>query len=121
MKYLKKIGCSTLYIIVSLLILTLITTVFNYFNIISDNATSIFKIMIIIISFIIGGFIIGKKSTKKGYKEGLKLGGIVSLLLIIFNYLALNNSFKAKHMLFYTIIIISCMLGSMVGIRKNSK
>ena len=121
MKYFNKIGFSILYIIITLLLLTLITTIFNYFNLIIDSAISIFKIMILIISFIIGGIITGKKSRKKGYNEGLKLGGIVSFILIILNYLALNSQFKSKHILFYTIIIISCMFGSMIGIKKNSE
>lgn len=121
MKHLKKLGYSFIYILGMILILTLITTIFNYFDVISDNTMSIFKIIIIVISFIIGGFIIGKKSNKSGYIEGLKSGIIGSILLIIFNFLAFNNTFKLKHLLFYLIIIISSTLGSMIGINKKNK
>lgn len=121
MKYLKKLGFSFIYIISSILILTFIITIFNYFNIINNKTISIFKILIPIISLFIGGYYIGKKSNKKGYLEGLKLGIIFSLFIIIFNFLVLSNSFKLKYLLFYIIIIISSILGSMIGINKKSK
>ena len=121
MKYLKNLGMSFLYIIGSILILTFLTTLLSYFNILSDKVTSIIKIIIPIIAMLIGGFYIGKRSLKKGFLEGLKLGGIFSLILIIFNYLAFDNSFKFKYILFYIILIISSILGSMIGINKKKQ
>jgi len=119
MKYLKKLGFSFMYIISSILVITFVITLFNYFNIISDKIISIFNILIPIISLFIGGFYMGKHSNKKGYIEGLKLGLIFSLFLLIFNFLGLNNSFKLKYLLFYLIIIISSIFGSMIGISKR--
>ena len=119
MKFLKKLGYSLIYIIPSLLVLTFIVTLLSYFNIISDKIVSIFKIIIPIISLLIGGYYIGKNSNKKGYIEGLKLGLIFSIILIIFNFLAFEHSFKLKYVLFYIIIIISSMLGSMIGVNKK--
>jgi len=123
MKYLKKLSFSFIYIISSLLIITFFITLLNYFNIINDKIISIFKILIPILSLFIGGFYIGKNSNNKGYLEGLKLGGIFCLFLLIFNFLALNNSFKLKYLLFYLILIASTILGSMIGIniRKINK
>lgn len=119
MNYLKKIGISVLWIIGSLLISTFLITFLNYFNIISDKIISIFKILIPIISLFIGGYITGKRSKSKGWLEGLKLGFIFSILIIIFNFLAFDSSFKLKYLLFYLIIIISSILGSMIGINKK--
>lgn len=121
MKYLKKLGFSFIYILSTLLIITFIITFLNYFNIISDKIISIFNILIPILSLLIGGFYIGEKSNNKGYLEGLKLGSIFSIFLIIFNFLAFNNSFKLKYLLFYLILIISCIFGSMIGINKRKK
>lgn len=121
MKYLKKLGFSFLYIIGTLLISTFIITFLNYFNIISDKVISIFKILIPIISLFIGGFYIGKRSNNKGYLEGLKLGSLFSIFLLIFNFLALSNSFKLKYLLFYIIIITSSILGSMIGINRKKR
>lgn len=119
MKYLKKAGISFLYFLISLLVLTLILTIFSYYNIISYKISSIIKIIIPIISFLISGFYIGKNSNSKGYLEGIKLGGIISFIMIIFNFLALNSSFKLKYLLFYLILIISSMVGSMIGVLKK--
>lgn len=119
MKYLKNLGFSFIYIISSLLILTFFITILSYLNIMGDKVISIFKIIIPIISLLIGGFYIGKRSNKKGFIEGIKLGLIFSIILIIFNFLALNNSFKLKYLLFYLILIISSTLGSMIGINRK--
>ena len=121
MKYLKKLGFSFIYILSTLLIITFIITLLNYFNIISDKVISIFKILIPVLSLFIGGFYIGKNTNNKGYLEGLKLGAIFSIFLIIFNFLALDNSFKLKYLLFYLILMISSILGSMIGINKRKK
>lgn len=121
MKYLKKLGFSFLYIMGSMLVSTFIITLLSYFNIISDKIISIFIILIPIISLFIGGFYMGKNSNSKGYLEGLKLGSVFSIFLLIFNFLAFDNSFKLKYLLFYSIIIISCILGSMIGINKRKK
>lgn len=119
MKYLKNLGMSFAYMIGTILVLTLIVTIFSYFNIMSDKVTSIFKIIIPIISLFIGGFYIGKRSIKKGFLEGLKIGLLFSIFLLIFNFLALSNSFKVKYLLFYLILIISSILGSMIGINRK--
>lgn len=121
MKYLKNLSMSFLYIISSILVLTFITTILSYFNILNDEVTSIIKIIIPIISMLIGGFYIGKRSNKKGFLEGLKLGLIFSSILIIFNYLAFDNSFKFKYTLFYLILLISSILGSMIGINRKKQ
>lgn len=119
MKYLKNLGISLLYIIGTILVLTFTISIFSYFNIINDKIVSIFKIIIPIISLLIGGFYMGKRSIKKGFLEGIKLGVIFSLMLIIFNFLAFGNSFKFKYLLFYLILIISSVLGSMIGINRK--
>ena len=121
MKYLKKLGFSFIYILSTLLLITFVISLLNYFNVISDKVISIFKILIPILSLFIGGFYIGKNSNNKGYLEGLKLGGIFSIFLIIFNFLAFDNSFKLKYLLFYLILMISSILGSMIGINKRKK
>ena len=119
MKYLKNLGITFLWIIGSILVFTFIITFFNYFNIISDKIISIFKILIPIISLFIGGIQIGKRSKNKGWLEGLKLGLIFSIFLLIFNFLAFSTSFKLKYLLFYLIIIISSIFGSMIGINRK--
>ena len=121
MKFLKNISKSFLYILISILILTFITTIFNYFEIFSYKTINILEIIIIIIAMFLGGYKLGQKSNKKGYIEGIKLGIIFSIFLVIFNYLAFDNPFKIKYLLFYIILIASSSLGSMIGINKKKE
>lgn len=121
MNYLKKVGISLLYIIGIIFALTMIITILNYFNIISGTLLTISKILICVISLFIGGFIIGKKSSKKGWLEGFKLSIIFLLLLLLFNYLGLGALPELKNIIYYSIIIASCIFGSIIGINKNSK
>ena len=121
MKYLKKLGYSFIYIFGTILVLTLIATIFSYFNITNDKVMSIIKIIIPVIAFIIGGFSIGKKSSKSGYIEGLKLGLISSLFIILLNFILFSSPFKFRYLMFYIILIISSSLGSMIGIMNNKE
>ncbi len=116
MNYLKKAGISLLYIIGIMLIMTLFITLLNYFSIIGGKALTTFKIITCILSLFVGGFIIGKKSDKKGWIEGIKLSLIFLVLLILFNYLGLGKTPQLKNLIYYSIIITSCVFGSMIGI-----
>jgi len=119
MKYLKmiikNIGITLLIILVSILLITLL----NYFGILKGSILSIFKILIVIIAMFIGGFLTGKNSNSKGWLEGLKFGLILSIMFIIFS-LILKNNFEFKNLLYYLILTICSILGSMIGISKTS-
>lgn len=119
MNYLKNIGISLLYIIGCIVVSTMLITIMNYFNILTGTALSISKIFICVLSLFIGGFVIGKKSSKKGWLEGLKLSLIFLILLILFNYLGLGNTPQLKNLIYYLIIIVSCIFGSIIGINKK--
>lgn len=122
MNYLKNLGLSFVFVIISFLVLTLLMTLFSYFNILKDGGVSILKIIIPIISLFMGGFLLGKKASKKGWLEGIKIGALCLIFIIIFNYLAYSFSFEAKNLLYYCILIISSIFGSMIGInfKKNN-
>ena len=96
-------------------------TLFQYFGLLKNDTLSVFKIFIPIISSLIGSFILGKHSNKLGYIEGLKLGGIILLIFIIISNLIFKNEFKIILFLYYIIILISSMLGSMIGINIKKK
>lgn len=122
MNYLKTIGKAFLFSLGWLLFLTFLVTFFNYFNIVNTKIVHVLCIIIPIISLFIGGMIVGKKSKKKGWLEGLKYGLLFLVLLALFNYFGLQNHFIFKNLLYYGILLIASIFGSMFGINfKNSK
>lgn len=108
-----------LSILITILVLTLIITTFNYFNLIGSKIVSILKIIIPILAFMIGGYIIGKRSLSKGWLAGLKLGLMFLIILILFNILGLNHKFKFFDLIYYLILLGSSMFGSMIGINRR--
>ena len=120
MEFLKKSLKSLLYIFSIIIVSTFLVTTLNYFNIIGPKLLTIFKILIILSSMFTGGIIIGKNSKQKGWLEGIKLGLIVTVILVLFKYLGLNQKFLITNIIYYIILIISCTLGSMIGINKKS-
>ena len=110
MKYLKTI----IYEVILLISLTLISTILYYFNITSNNINKIVNIIIFIITFILSGIYIGKRSSKKFYLEGLKISGInIGLFLII--TLIFRLGFNYKNIIYYLIIILLTIFGSILG------
>lgn len=121
MLFIKNGSKSLLISIILILILTFIITLFNYIGLFNLNLVNIFSYIIPFISFFIGGFLLGKKSINKGWLEGLKLGLISIFILFIFNFLAFNDGFSTSNIILYTIVLISNILGSMIGISKKDQ
>ena len=115
--YLKDI----LYVIASLLIGMFILTFFNYFNIISDKIMNILKMILTLGTFVFSGFYISKRSKKRGFLEGIKIGIIMCLLFLIITVLSFNESFEWRNIIYYLILIVSSMTGGIIGkqSRKN--
>ncbi len=110
-KYLKPtlvfLGVFAFYLVMLL--------IFNYTGLIKlDSIVKInFVVMYVMALFL--GIIEGKKTSKKGYLEGLKLGGIVICILFLLN-LIFYRHFSIYILLYYLVIITSSTIGSMVGI-----
>lgn len=115
----KKYLNSLLYILIGLLLTSLIITILNYYNLIDTNTLKYFKLIAIILPLFISGIYIGKQANKNGYIEGLKVGGIVVVIIALLNYLGFNNNFSISSILYYMIILISSVLGSIIGINKK--
>lgn len=119
MTYLKKLGRALLFVLVISTLLTFIITIFSYFNIFSDNLTKVLKLMTPIIGVFTGGIVIGRRSNKKGFVEGIKLALIIDIILIIISLI--SGSLNVESILFYLILLISTIFGSMIGIQKKVK
>lgn len=98
--------------------LSIVATIFNYFNVISGTILRVIFLVIPIISIFVGSYKLGKISDKKGYIEGIKFGGIW-VLLFTFICLFCKSLYWGSATL-YVILIICSILGSILGINRKS-
>lgn len=117
----KKIGISFGYLIGTLLILSLFTTILYYFNLMGNKIFEVSQFIIPVISFLIGGFLMGKGAKKKGWLEGLKLGLFTSVLFLLFTYFGLGQKLAMPNLVYFLVIIITITFGSMVGINYTKQ
>ena len=114
MNYLK----SFVFVIVPFLVFSLLVAVLYHFNILSNSVYNVFKIIVPVLSFLIGGVYLGKHSKEKGWMEGLKLGGFFVILFFMVSFLGFDIGISFKSLIYYIIILFSSMLGAMFGIRN---
>ncbi len=115
MKYLK----SLLFILASLIILALLISTFSYFNILKHDYVKYFNLVAMILSVLIGSIYLGLHSDNKGYLEGMKISGILIAILILLSYLGFDKGISLESIVFYLIILVSAITGSIVGINKK--
>ena len=113
----KNLFFSFVYFISIFLVSTFIFTIFYYFNLVSDSINSIIKFIIPIISISVSSFILGMKSVKKGYVEGIKLSIIVILFFSVIGMLF--GSFNFNTVIYYLILVLSSSLSGMLGINRK--
>lgn len=115
LKYLKVL----IYILVPVLILNFILSLLYYFNLIGSGIINYLKLFVVTISMLIGGVYIGRRTSKNGWLEGLKVGAEVIVLFFIVSYLAFDKGINIKTIIYYFILIAASILGSMIGINKR--
>ncbi len=119
MKYLKNASVCTLIMLGFIVITSFIFSSLYYFNIISSSISSFMDIIIPSISFLVSGIYMGKKVLSKGWLEGLKIGLILLFVFILISILLFNYTYDFKNLLYYIILLISSMLGGMIGINRK--
>lgn len=113
MKYVKCLG----FIFIPPVILGMIYTTLYYFDIMGSNVFKWLSLITMMVSLLVGCMYLGKNSKSKGWLEGLKIGIGISLLLFMISFLGFE-SFGVKNIIYYLVIILVSMLGSMFGIRN---
>lgn len=114
---LKKYLKSYAYLFSSILILTIILSILNYFF---NIPVKVIKLLIPVISIIISTIILGKNTKLKAYLEGIKFTSLYLILSIIIALIT-KNTFNFKLIICYILILISGIIGSMIGININRK
>ena len=118
MNYLKKIGKFTLTLLLSIMILCFILSIFYYYDIINNNIYNIMKLIIVIATLFINAILLGKNTNKYGLVEGLKLGGIFIIIMIIIKAI-FNSNFDIRFFIYSIIILLTTSVGSIIGINKK--
>ena len=118
MNYLKKLGKIVITTILSIIILGFILTILYYFDVINNNIYNIIKMIIVLLSLFINAYLLGKSSTKYGLVEGLKLGGIILIIMFILK-ITTNSSFDIRTIIYSIILLLTSSIGSIIGINKK--
>lgn len=118
MEIIKKYSLQFLFTILSISICLLIITTLYHFDIISSNIYQLLKLIILLGNILISGIILGKKANNKGYLEGIKLG-IFMIILFTLITLITGQGLKLRLLLYDSIMLITAILGGMIGINKK--
>lgn len=108
---------SYLYLILSIISLSIILSILNYFT---NKPLLILKTIIPIISISISSIILGKNSKEKAYLEGIKYSTIFLILISIIK-LIFKNPFTIKTIILYILIIITSIISSTIGIHLKKE
>lgn len=120
MSYLKRLGKFLLSTFISIVVLGFLLNVLYYFDIISNNIYNIMKMVIVLICLFINAFLLGKDSLKHGILEGLKLGAIFLLIMIILKMIT-SSVFDIRTFIYSLIILLTTSVGAVIGINKKEK
>lgn len=115
LKYLlKTLGYYAIFIILVIFICSLL-------NLIGVNSTVTNLLIFIfnLLAFFILGFKNGQKVSSKGYIAGAKMSGLFILLLIVINLFTAKNFFNIATIIYYIVLILAGIAGSMMGINKK--
>ncbi|MDD2203634.1 MAG: TIGR04086 family membrane protein [Bacilli bacterium] len=114
--YLKALA----YMSISILGLILILTIFHYFNLLGDKVVDITKLLIVILSVGVGGYIVGNSALQHGWLEGLKFSGIIIVIFFLLT-LIFKLGLSYNTIIYYFIIMGASTIGSMIGINFKEK
>lgn len=115
MNNVKKYLFRTVFFAGVAIVYLLLLSLLHHFGVLHLSNISTINFVVIAILSLLVGLMMGKKTSKKGYLEGLKLGGIAILILGVLNVLFYRH-FDLYVFLYYLVILASSTIGSMVGI-----
>ncbi len=116
-RYSKTIGIFTIIII----LISFGFALLNLGGLMNFSTTNILFMILMVMIFLIIGYKYGKKADKKGYIEGLKIGICLILVLLFINLIFYNSNISLERVIYYFILILSSIMGSMIGINKKER
>ncbi len=94
--------------------------ILSILNLIGVKTYDIMILIIMVITSLITGFFVGRKSDQKGYINGIIFGLLLTLIMFILS-LFFKDKYGLETIIYYLIIISSCTVGSMIGIQKSEE
>lgn len=88
---------------------------------VSTFITSIILLIFNIILFSIYGFKAGKTTNRKGFIEGIILGGIFVLILLILSLILFHKDLSLSTLFYYLSLILITMTSSIIGRNKKEE
>lgn len=116
-KYLKYLK-AFLFIIIPTLTFTLILSFFTYKNLLNNQISPYILAFTVLICFFTSGLYLGNKVEKKGFLEGIKIG-LGTIILFVISSLIFKLKINLISIIYYSILLISSIIGSMIGIGKR--
>lgn len=107
--------------ILTIFVLLFLVGTLYYFDIISSGTVNYLRLFIILSVLFGTSFILGKNTKKNGYLEGMKFGIFDILIFLIISVIFFRSDFKLRIILYYIILLITSVLGSMIGINRSNK
>lgn len=113
--YLKYLLISIIFLLVGLL---LISTLY-YFDIIGSNFATYSRIIYLLLIVFITSYILGKQTDKNGYLTGIKIGLLYILVFALVGIVLFTPKVHLRVVIYYIIILLTAILGSIIGIQKK--
>jgi putative membrane protein (TIGR04086 family) len=120
MNTLKKYGMLTIKFLITFIIGIFILSIF-YYLLFNSKVTYIIGIIYFSIIYIIFSFKEAKKSNNKGIVVGTKTGLFLIFITILFNIIFYKTSFKLTRLIYYLILLLSSILGAIIGVNTKKE
>ena len=101
------------------LVLIALLTVLVYFGDFDDSTVSVFVLAVSVISVFVGAFVLARNIQGGGLINGLVLGLIYCLVLIVVSFLFGGVVFDFSNITRLAVILASAMLGGVLGINSQ--
>ncbi len=106
-------------ILIDIFGINLIISLLNLINLLNNSVSSILIMLNTIFLYLYLGIYFGKKTIKKGFLTGIKVGLIGIGLMFIISILFFQIKINISMILYYLILLTSSIIGAMIGINKK--
>ena len=114
----KKIGKQLGFYLLFLILITFICSLLNLIGL-NRTITNLILFIFNLANFGFWGFKNGYQAKDKGYLAGLKIGGLMLLILFIINLILTQKFFSFSLFIYYLIMLLAAIFGGMLGISKK--